>query len=66
MMLHCDVCNRPLSEYLYGPGGVEEMAIIGGFTHAHQSIPNITCFECANKISGLIPALRHKFNKVKK
>lgn len=50
MMLHCDVCDRELAEYLYGSGGVEEMAFIGGFTAAQQSIPNITCFECGSGI----------------
>lgn len=49
MMLHCDECGRSLSEYLYGPGGVEEVAIIGGYRARAQSIPDITCFVCINK-----------------
>lgn len=47
MTLHCDNCDKPLGDYLYGKGGVEEVAII---TNKFRSIglPDVMCFECLN------------------
>lgn len=41
--LHCDRCGRPLGTYLYGKGGIEEIAHIGGYPYPNQSIPDMFC-----------------------
>ena len=45
MKLYCDVCGRTLGDYLFGPGGIEERAVI---TNVHRlvGLPDIECFEC--------------------
>lgn len=44
MTLHCDSCGNSLGTYLYGPGGVEEKAIIYG-KYNHR-LPDIVCKVC--------------------
>ncbi len=45
MMLHCDKCDKSLGEYLYGPGGIEERAVILGSVQGHR-LPDTVCFDC--------------------
>jgi len=46
MILHCDECGKALGTYLYGAGGVSEIADIT-YT-SPTSLPDIVCFECLN------------------
>lgn len=50
--LHCDDCNRELGEYLFGKGGIEEIAHIGSFPII--GLPNIVCFRCIHKVPIII------------
>ena len=45
--LHCDNCDRPLGDYLYGKGGVEEVAVITKNVRS-VGLPDVICFECLN------------------
>jgi len=45
MVIHCDSCYKPLGEYLYGKGGIEERAMILG-RQSSVSLPDIICNEC--------------------
>jgi hypothetical protein len=47
MKLHCDKCQKPLGDYLYGKGGVEERARITDGTAT--TLPDIVCYECIPK-----------------
>ena len=40
--LHCDRCGRPLGTYLYGKGGIEEVAWIGS-KQSPVSVPDMNC-----------------------
>lgn len=48
MEIHCDVCGRVLGDYLYGPGGVEEVAWIGSIPII--GMPDVICNNCNMKI----------------
>lgn len=65
LVLHCDVCNRPLGTFLYGSGGIEEQAVISpkfvkipvcdnnGNTIGERpvpfGVPDVTCFKCLGR-----------------
>lgn len=51
--LHCDRCDKYLGEYLYGPGGVEERAVVGT-THG-IGLPDVVCFDCMGRTTSSLP-----------
>lgn len=44
MKIYCDKCDRYLGTYLYGKGGVADVAMISGGNAV--SMPDIVCYEC--------------------
>lgn len=46
-VLHCDECGKGLGEYLYGPGGIEERAMI--VKTRGVGLPDIICNNCLGK-----------------
>lgn len=49
MKLHCDKCKKELGTYLYGKGGIEEIAHIGALRQI--GLPDVICFKCFNLIT---------------
>ena len=44
MKLHCDSCQKPLGEYLYGVGGIDERAVITN--RNNPGLPDVVCHDC--------------------
>jgi hypothetical protein len=61
MMLHCDSCQRELGGYLYGKGGIEEIAHI--FGRSNISLPDVICNQCWDEGYSLT---NRKFNEPEK
>lgn len=51
-MFRCDLCDKPLADYLYGYGGVASQAII--INKNLISTPDIICHECNNLKNNII------------
>lgn len=61
MDIHCDRCNRNLGTYLFGVGGVVEIAQIGLIRQV--GLPDIICFNCLGlkfKVKNLYPTEKLK------